>query len=403
MNSFLTACQATAPIRLEVRRGAEVSEVAFDKAAVLIGRDGRSDLNLLDSDVGSRHLYLQVLRGRLFGVQLADRAETQSWGRPWLGGWILPGHQFEIGRVSIRVLGPDPPEGQPELLRDNPLVPDRSLEPAYALEPLTSRSSPPRRFQYRQELLLAGRSAPCRLVVRHPDVSRCHAAIVRTPSGLWIVDLLSRSGVAVNGVPVAVAEIRPGDRIEFGRVGVRVCLPNGSTTEADRAAGTLVPELPIRPDQVQSLDPILDQVAALQQQTFEQFQELMSTMMQVVGGILHEQRQFVRDELERMERLVKAGQRKSLSAVPELPPVAPEGTILPPPSPAVPVNGLNLPPTDPAATPPPLSETPLPKPTTPPPLLDEFQLHTWLEEQLGTLNRQQSAAWERLVRMFRGR
>jgi hypothetical protein len=391
MNPFLTACQGTEPIRLLIRRGHDVSEIAFDRAAVLIGRDGRADLNLLDSDVGSRHMYLQILRGRLYGVQLADRSETRSQGRPWLGGWIHPGQEFEIGRVTIRVLGPPQPETLDHLFDENPLIPDRSLEPYYALEPLSSRTASPRRFEYRQELLLAGRSAPCRLVVRHPDVSRCHAAIVRTPSSLWIVDLLSRTGVTVNGVPVASAEIRVGDRIEFGRVGVRVVLPGMPSGEPPRPPGLLLgTELSVPSVSDRAMDPVLDQFAALQQQTFDHFQELLATMMQMVGNVLNEQRQFVREELDRIERIVTSGQPLALQSAPDSPPEP------------LPTELTAAPPTDPAVTPRPPVDTPPPRAPAPSHPVDEVQLHAWLEQQLGSMNRQQSAAWDRLVRMFRG-
>jgi DNA-binding CsgD family transcriptional regulator len=48
-------------------------------------------------------------------------------------------------------------------------------------------------------------------------VSRSHAKIVRTADGtVSVMDLASTNGTLVNGTPVDLATLHPGDRIQFG-------------------------------------------------------------------------------------------------------------------------------------------------------------------------------------------
>jgi len=49
------------------------------------------------------------------------------------------------------------------------------------------------------------------------SISRFHAALVPTPSGLWVVDLLARDGVHVNGERIRWAWLADGDTIRMGQ------------------------------------------------------------------------------------------------------------------------------------------------------------------------------------------
>ena len=57
----------------------------------------------------------------------------------------------------------------------------------------------------------------CQLVLTDDSVSRFHAALVPTPSGVWVVDLLAREGVHVNGQRVRWAWLADGDSFRIGR------------------------------------------------------------------------------------------------------------------------------------------------------------------------------------------
>jgi len=79
--------------------------------------------------------------------------------------------------------------------------------------------SGPRLLAFRAANLLIGRLADNHLALNHGSVSRRHARISVTPTGVVIEDLGSQNGTTVNGVTVVgVQPIRPGDVLRVGYV-----------------------------------------------------------------------------------------------------------------------------------------------------------------------------------------
>lgn len=341
---FLQACHGTEPIRLEIRRSSgAATEKVFAKPCVLVGRDTRADLPLVNPDVAPRALYFQLLGGRVFAARLADTPVKTADGRAWESGWVQPTDEFEFGWVKVRVVNPDQRTPATPPAADDPLVPRHDGPLEYAFEPLNGKSNPPRRFSHRQDLLLVGREAPCRFLVRHPDVSRYHAAVVHTPSGLWVVDLLSRTGVTVNGGRHLVAPLKNGDQLMFGPVGVRVCLGKREPPRPLAVPGAGTPG-----------DPMFNQLVQFQQQTFDQFRDLMMAMVQMFGTVLSDHRRLVREELERI--MTRSG---------DTPPPALGGPAR--------ANGS-------------AESSP-----------DKAQLQTWVSQQLDSMGRQRATEWADVV------
>jgi FHA domain-containing protein/uncharacterized protein DUF1707 len=69
---------------------------------------------------------------------------------------------------------------------------------------------------------LIGRSDACDLVLGDQTVSRRHAQLSRTSVGWLLSDLGSTNGTRVNGWRVKQVRLRPGDRVQVGRVRLRV-------------------------------------------------------------------------------------------------------------------------------------------------------------------------------------
>ncbi len=65
-------------------------------------------------------------------------------------------------------------------------------------------------------LALVGRADRCQLVLTDNTISNYHAAFVRTPLGLWVIDLASREGVYVNEMRVRWAWLANGDQVRMG-------------------------------------------------------------------------------------------------------------------------------------------------------------------------------------------
>jgi hypothetical protein len=72
------------------------------------------------------------------------------------------------------------------------------------------------------ESFLIGRAETCDLVLGDETVSRRHAQLSRTSVGWLLSDLGSTNGTRVNGWRVKQVRLRPGDRVQVGRVRLRV-------------------------------------------------------------------------------------------------------------------------------------------------------------------------------------
>ena len=67
-----------------------------------------------------------------------------------------------------------------------------------------------------------GRSPDCDIVIKDFGVSRLHAKVVLDGARCYLVDLKSKNGTAVNGVPVLKALLGDGDQILLGKFLVSV-------------------------------------------------------------------------------------------------------------------------------------------------------------------------------------
>ncbi|MCB2184922.1 MAG: FHA domain-containing protein [Deltaproteobacteria bacterium] len=81
-----------------------------------------------------------------------------------------------------------------------------------------------------KEVLVVGRDPSCDLTLDHPDVSRRHAELRRTPQGYLIKDLGSTNGTTVNGTKVAEKLLANGDKVAFGAVTSQVEIPAADKT-----------------------------------------------------------------------------------------------------------------------------------------------------------------------------
>ncbi|MBI3932859.1 MAG: FHA domain-containing protein [Acidobacteria bacterium] len=65
--------------------------------------------------------------------------------------------------------------------------------------------------------VVIGRSPECQVVLKDFGISRQHAKVVVDEDGARIMDLKSKNGTQVNGVPVVEAPLKDGDRILLGK------------------------------------------------------------------------------------------------------------------------------------------------------------------------------------------
>ena len=317
MNQFLEACRASGPLLLGVESpgDGDGETRAFDLPFVIVGRDPRSDLQLDAPDVSDRHAYFQLVGGQLVCVDLGSRIGVYHGGKCRRISYVERDQAVRIGPYRIRLRGGDaPPEAHPD--GDD----DRS-PPTLVLSHRSVRSS---RCPLPVGLSLVGSAADCAVRLIDPSVSNYHCSLIRTPRGVWLVDLLGQGGVRVNGQEVGYARLYDGDAVEVGHSvlrpdglpaadlapaeaspGTDVVVRNGRSLVAD-VGGLTAASLPI--DQAAQLverivGPLVTQVGLIQQQMVEELNQARTMMFETFAALHQEQAAFLNHELEQLRQL----------------------------------------------------------------------------------------------------
>jgi pSer/pThr/pTyr-binding forkhead associated (FHA) protein len=225
---FRRACGLSKPLSLECEAFGEPdvgpTQHHFDGPFVLIGRDPRSELVLDHPEISRRHAFFQVIAGRVFCVDLESRTKLYWEGEsdPRTRGWLDQGRRLAIGPYRVRwaraEASPALESGLPDPLESRQFgagEPSPSPLAGLVLPIRTGEEEPLWRLQ--SSLALVGRSGACQLTLSDDSVSRYHAVLVYTASGVWVVDLWAREGVLVNGVKIRWAWLADGDTLRIGR------------------------------------------------------------------------------------------------------------------------------------------------------------------------------------------
>ncbi len=272
-------------------------------------------------------------------------------------------------------------------------------------------------------MALIGSAQGCKFRLTDPSVSPFHASLLRTPDGLWVVNLRGGRSISVNAEPVRFGYLSEGDVLGIGRYRMQVrCretraaagrereaapgLParraggevaRRPTADSSALAGSLLPmpNLPMPPvpmpvmasasgvelvpsdgshgrfhaevaDSV--LVPLVNQFSMMQQQMFDQFQQAMGMMLQMFGSMHREQMDVIREELDRLHDLTRELQelKDELAKNPRGSAPTPAEAAAPAPAPA-PAPAVTLPPPKPAAAPSPPPRPAAPAAQSPPP------------------------------------
>ena len=368
---FADACGLRGPLQLRLDGPEGSSALEFRRPFVVVGRDDPADVVIDRPEVSRRHAYFQVVAGRVFCVDLCSATGVHWDDRRRPVGWVDPGQGVGIGPARVRFEGV-----QAESTRRGDYLPtSRHFE---------WNNLPDARLEYlgpdaRQEswllnrvLQFVGRSSMCRVLLHEGDVGDIHAAILRTPDGIWAVDLDGQNRLTIDGVAADHARLVDGAEIGVGRHRLRVRI--GSTAVRVLARNELVrrtptpitpvvearslppipplPPAPIRPvEDVPDLrvpadrlglseltaSKLLDNFERMHQRTTEQFQQAILMMFRMH----QDQMDMFRGELSRINRLeeehnaLRAEMARIAPATPPIPPLPalPGGFPVAPPSP----------------------------------------------------------------------
>ena len=205
-------------------------------------------------------------------------------------------------------------------------------------------------------LALVGRSSACHVRLVDGAVSAYQAALVRTPEGPWVVDLLGRGGTLVNGVAARFARLRDGDELQFGPYRLRV-LCDARPGSALAVVGP-APALP-GPVYVPSVEGLIGDLGSIQAELLGQFRGALTSLLRSQDAANRDEIAALRSEVAELRRLALAA---------------------PAPRPAT---ALPAPRRDPAPP--------------PPPEADPVQVHDWLTRRFEAVREDQPG---RLRRVF---
>jgi len=186
----------------------------------VIGRSSRADISLRSPKLSYRHAYLQVLDQRVLCVGLKSEAGLFWGGNRSSYGWLSDTDPVRIGPYHVR-LADDKFSGCAASTHDelsNPLkeLVRAGLFPQYCVELFDdSAADPIRSIDHR--ITLIGRDANCALRLDDSSVSRVHCALVLEQDGLWVVDLLGKGGIRLDGDRVQIQQVQTGSELVLGR------------------------------------------------------------------------------------------------------------------------------------------------------------------------------------------
>ena len=390
---FWEACGTPGPLRLRVDGDVEgVGSWSLPQPFALIGRDTRADIPLPDEHVSKRHAYLQVIAGRVFYADLGSRTGIRSEGTLRVAGWMDRTRPIEIGPYTFRFDesgsafsgGAEDPAHLPHLA--DPWLAGPDDLPAVSLEAINVKSRPSWRLD--RVMTLVGSAPGCQLTFSNHELSRFHCSLLRTPLGVWAIDLIGRERIEVNGKEVSFARLEEGDDLRVGPIWFRVRyvstigLPSflGSHPRtgvlaprparyfplpqlpASAMAGESLPAQWIEPAQepspilversaeplfelmMQRFDGMQHQMVSVQQQMSDQLHQTMIAMFQMFGvlhrdqmGIVHKELDQIRQITDELKALQTEAQRPTAKeqkepATPTAPSVEPSGLVHPEPS-----------------------------------------------------------------------
>jgi pSer/pThr/pTyr-binding forkhead associated (FHA) protein len=368
--SFAAACKLSAAIEIRaVHRSTGASQFhAISQPFAFIGRAKPLSVRLDDPSVSQCHAYLQVFEGLPYCIDLGSRTGV-LWDDGGQGrGWVHPGQTLRLGMfdVQIGISGKDPLVMQEEP-RESGLSHDES--PLAVLE-VHSPTGTTGNFVLDRAITLVGRHPNCNLRFLDDALSYFQCALVKTPAGVWCVDILSRKGTVLNGRLTRLAQLRDGDLIELGKVSM--LLHYGSQPGQPLALGASTALQTTAPAAI-TQQTVADSVASAFvpfREMMEQFQQCFVTMARMFTTMQQEHTSMMCEQMRQIQELLQEMRADSRKG-----PALPAGMG---------VNGTSVSPGTPTPTP---RTSPLP--SQKPPEGAEAQVladaHTWFLDRLEQL------------------
>lgn len=424
LDPFFEACGGPTSIALAVRRADSDDPPEthiFRQPFVVIGACRECDLPLTESNVAFRHFYLQLIGGRWFVVDLWGLTRSSAAERGGCSGWFNPGAEIGVGSYIITHVPGAASTAVEDTSSRAMILDSRGDRPVAELELLNGHSNSGSEDHRRltSAVTLIGSNRQCDLWLRDKSVSKVHASLVLTTEGLWMVDLLGRDGVLVDGRPAYWKQIHDAMELTIGRFKLRVNLSGRQQRSLIRAGSRQLAKKKRKQTDVglteKSVLRILQHLADMQSQFFEHSQLQMQLMTRMLDQLERTQQSTVRNDLSRIEQITRELQeiQSELKRSPAAPAVEP--ATAPASGAAGPAASATPPAAQPAArhatpvTPPPRAPEPPPPPAEPAvpvtasDLANSAEAHERLTRRMAKLAQERNKRWRRVLQAFSGK
>lgn len=208
-DQFFRDCRAIPDRELWIRVPGKPDplRVPLNRPFLIVGRNSSCDVQIEDPGIHDFELYIQWIEGRVVCAPLGP--STQAEPAPA----FLSAKPKVFGSLSVCVPGIeetlatlDPQQRQARLGAEIPLV---QLK-------FSAVQQQDNFWSVDREITLVGRGAHCKLRLDHDAIPATLAAIVRSSTGCWLIDLSMDGLVKTNHVARRVVALDIGDRLEFG-------------------------------------------------------------------------------------------------------------------------------------------------------------------------------------------
>ncbi|HSQ58540.1 MAG TPA: FHA domain-containing protein [Gemmata sp.] len=310
--AFALSCKAAGPLRISTRNRATGAEAihTLDSPYAFLGRSPACSVKLDDLSVSQCHAYVQVFEGSPYCIDLGSRTgviwEDGTQGRGWTG----PRDGMRIGIFDVWVEGPHalPEHDSKDFDSDHDKLDEPPLPPAF-IEVHSSGQL----HSLDRPITVIGRHPTCDLRLLDQPLAYFQCALVNTPDGMWLIDLLTPRGAILNGRATRLARVRDGDLIEVGCVSLLMRIGSHHT---NRAAIAKAP----------AADPAADAIALISSRVAEsmagaflpvgemmkQFQQCFMTMAQMFASMQQEHASVVAEQMRQLHEM--AGELRELRA-----------------------------------------------------------------------------------------
>ena len=219
----------------------------------VIGRDAGCDFTVSSNSVSRRHARLELRAGRLVVTDLGSANGTFVNGQRVRERVLRVGDEVRFDKESFHIEGPvdpgrtsgRPPGGDATRVRGGIDAAGTTVvsKGSSRLEVVAGMEA--KSFGLTKAKYVVGRAAGNDIQLPEDSVSSRHAQLEKTGGSWRLTDLQSTNGTFVNGRRIDSVELKPGDRIRFGDVGVK--FSEDAPQQALRSGRAVIPGTRVMP------------------------------------------------------------------------------------------------------------------------------------------------------------